>query len=577
MKQAQRYIDNVIKGRELVCEFVKLSVERHLADLQKQGTNGFKFYFSEKQASRALDFFRVLRHTKGALGGKPFNLQDNQAFILAMLFGWRRKDGDTRRFTQAYIEEARKGGKSELAAGIEIYTGFFEGEEGAEVYTAATTRDQAGMVFRAAKKMCKYLKNDSKGLNKQIEVLANSVNFHPTDSFIQKVSADAGTLDGLNPHCAVIDEYHAHKNDSVKGVMQTGMGSRESPLLLIITTAGFEKEFPCFKVERANAVAVLKGDRNQDNLFAIIFTQDEGEIEKIMSLDPEKPQDAREILRLARKSNPNLGSTPTEAYILEQVKDAQNKGSSTRVQVLTKNFNCWLDAPKVWVPEEQIKAVMRPVDLSEFEGRLVFLGLDLAATTDLTSLCIFSPGDEEQESISKNLFWLPEDTVKKRNEIAPYQEWVEQGHILTTPGNIVDYGAVKRVVYELQEKCQIHGIGYDEWNAWETTAEFAANGLNMQKVLPRFGWQSNPTKRIEMMILAKEITLDANPVLLWNFRNIALDYDSQDNVKPNKQKSTEKIDGVAAMVDAVFVWLQYLGTPQTGSYLFSDETELITI
>lgn len=577
MKQVQRYIDNVIKGRELVCEFVRLSVERHLADLEKQSDEAFKFYFSEKQASRALNFFRALRHTKGALGGKPFNLQDNQAFILAMLFGWRRKEGDTRRFTQAYIEEARKGGKSELAAGIEIYTGFFEGEEGAEVYTAATTRDQAGMVFRAAKKMCKYLKSDSKGLNKQIEVQANSVNFHPTDSFIQKVSADAGTLDGLNPHCAVIDEYHAHKTDSVKGVMQTGMGSRESPLLLIITTAGFEKEFPCFKVERANAVAVLKGDRNQDNLFAVIFTQDAGEIETIMSLDPEKPQDAREILRLARKSNPNLGSTPTEAYILEQVKDAQNKGSSTRVQVLTKNFNCWLDAPKVWIPEEQIKAVMRPVALSEFEGRLVFLGLDLAATTDLTSLCIFSPGDEEREAISKNLFWLPEDTVKKRNEVAPYQEWVEQGYILTTPGNIVDYGAIKRVIYELQEKCQIHGIGYDEWNAWETTAELAGNGLNMQKVLPRFGWQSNPTKRIEMMVLAKEITLDANPVLLWNFRNIALDYDSQDNVKPNKQKSAEKIDGVAAMVDAIFVWLQYLGTPQAGSYLFNDETELITI
>lgn len=551
-------------------------MERHLADLERQKDPAFAFEFSEKQATRALNFFSSLRHTKGALGGKPFNLQDNQAFILACLFGWRRKSGG-RRFTQAYIEEARKGGKSELAAGIEIYTGFFEGEEGAEVYTAATTRDQAGMVFQAVKKMCKFLRSDSKKLASDIRIGSQTVNYYPTDSRIQKVSADADTLDGLSPHCAVVDEYHAHKNDLVKGAMQTGQGERRSPLLLIITTAGFQKEYPCYKVERANAVSVLKGERRQENLFAIIFTQDEGEIEAIMSLDPEHPEQAREILRLAKKSNPNLGSTPTESYILEQVKDAQNKGSSTRVQVLTKNFNCWLDAPKVWIPEEQLKAVMRPIDLSEFHGRLVFLGLDLAATTDLTSLCIFSPGDDGQPAISKNLFWLPEDTVRKRNEIAPYADWVEQGHILTTPGNIVDYGAVKRVIYELQENCQIYGVGYDEWNAWETTAELAGNGLNMQKVLPRFGWQSNPTKRIEMMVLAKDIEMDSNPVLLWNFRNIALDYDSQDNVKPNKQKSAEKIDGVAAMVDAVFVWLQYLGNPQTGSYLFDEETELITV
>ncbi len=576
MKQVQRYIDNVTSGKELVCEYTRLAVQRHLNDLKRQD-DAFGFVFSEKEAQKVLTFFRLLRHTKGALGGKPFNLQDNQAFILAVLFGWRRKGSGYRRFTQGYVEEARKGGKSELAAGIEIYTGFFENEEGAEVYTAATTRDQANMVFRAAKKMAAYLKRDSAMLAKELDVRANSINFRRTDSFIQKVSADAGTLDGLNPHCAVVDEYHAHKNDQIKGVMQTGMGSRENPLLLIITTAGFEKEAPCFRVERTNAVAVLKGERRQDNLFAVIFTQDEGEIETIMSLNPEDPAQARQILKLARKSNPNLGSTPTESYLLEQVKDAQNKGSSTRVQVLTKNFNCWLDAPEVWIPEEDLKAVMRPIDLSEFYGRMVFLGLDLAATTDLTALCIFVPGDEHQKAICKVLYWLPEETVKRRNDVAPYWDWVSGGFIQTTEGNIVDYAAVKAAVYNLQEHCQIQNMGYDEWNAWETTAELTGNGIPMEKVLPRFGYQSNPTKRIEMMVLARTIEIDSNPVLLWNFRNIVLDRDSQDNVKPNKQKSAEKIDGVAAMVDALYVYLQYIGTAGQGSYLFDENTELITL
>lgn len=580
MKQAQRYIDNVISGNELVCEYTSLAVERHISDLKRHGKKDFGFEFSENQANRALSFFRLLRHTKGALGGKHFNLQDNQAFIVAMLFGWRRKESGYRRFTQGYIEEARKGGKSELAAGIEIYTAAFENEEGAEVYTAATTRDQAGMVFRAAKKMASYLRRDSPVMSKEITVLANSVNFSRTDSFIQKVSADAGTLDGLNPHCAVIDEYHAHKNDLIKGVMQTGMGSRENPLLLIITTAGFEKEAPCFRVERANAVAVLKGERRQDNLFSIIFTQDEGEIEKIMSLDPEKPDEARQILKLARKSNPNLGSTPTEAYLLEQVKDAQNKGSSTRVQVLTKNFNCWLDAPEVWIPEEQIKAVMRPIDISEFYGRVVFLGLDLAATNDLTALAIFSPATDELPAICKVLFWLPEKTVEKRNDVAPYREWMEQGYMQITTGRLgesVDNSVIRRQIEELQGVCTIQNIGYDQWNAWEMMGELKDSGYPMEPVKPSFLYQSNPTKRIEEMTLAMEWELDANPILLWNFRNIVLDRNDSDSIKPNKRKSSEKIDGVAAMVDAIYVWLQTISQPSGGSYLFNEDTELLTI
>lgn len=578
MKQARQYIDNVLSGKEEVCELTHLAINRHLNDLNKREIPEYEFYFDEKEAGKAIGFFRILRHTSGKEGGKHFNLQGNQAFILALLFGWRRKDNGKRRFTQAYMEMARKAGKSELAAGIEIYTGFFENEEGAQVYTAATTRDQANMVFRAAKKLCRYLKADSKRVRSDIQILANSITYDPTDSFIQKVSADAGTLDGLNPHCAVIDEYHAHKTDEVKGVMQTGMGSRENPLLVIITTAGFEKQNPCFAVERTNAVQVLKGERRQENLFAIVFTQDEGEIEKIMSLDPEHPTESKEILRLARKSNPNLGSTPTETYLLQQVKDAQNKGASTRVQVLTKNFNVWLDAPKVWIPEEEIKAVMRPIALEEFYGRTVFCGIDLAATNDLTALAIYAPEENGLPSICKVLYWLPEATIAKRNDVAPYRDWVESGYIQTTPGTIVDYSALKSAVYDLQQNCQpLHSIGYDKWNAWQTIAEFVENGIEVAEVMPYYSYQSNPTKHIEKMISAGWTQLDENPVLLWNFRNIALDFDSQDNIKPNKKKSSEKIDGVAAMVDALYVYLQTIAQPSSGSYLFDESTELITI
>jgi phage terminase large subunit-like protein len=560
LKQYERYIKNVKSGGELVCELTRLAVDRHLSDLQKPD---FPFYFDEGEADKVLKFFSVLRHTSGSLGGKPFNLQDNQAFLLAMLFGWRRKENGKRRFTQAYFEMARKAGKSEFAAGVQIYTGFFEGEEGAQVYTAATTREQANMVFRAVKKMCRYLKADSKTVSKQIDVMANSVVFHPTDSFIQKVSADAGTLDGLNPHNATIDEYHAHKTDEIKGVMQTGMGSRDNPLLLIITTAGFEKEAPCYRVERANAISVLKGERKQDNLFTAIFTLDDG--------DDWKDE------RIWKKANPNLGSTPSVQYLREQVQDAINKGSSTMVQVLTKNFNLWLDAPKVWIPEEDVKAVMRPIDISEFYGREVFLGLDLAATTDLTALAIFAPGDENAPAICKVLYWLPEETVAKRNDVAPYRDWSEGGYINLTEGNIVDYGAVLKTILHIQENCQIHSIGHDQWNAWDMSAKLTNEyGVVMTPVLPRYTYLSNPTKECEKMVISKGVELDENPVLRWNFRNTALQM-KDDNVMLSKDRSSEKIDGVAAFVNSLYVWLQTISQPSGGSYLFNENTELLTI
>lgn len=564
-------------GGELVCELTRLAVERHLADLEK---TEFPFYFDEYEADRAVGFLGILRHPSGGKGiaGERFKIQDNQAFITAMLFGWREKDTGQRRFKKCYLEVSRKWGKSLYAAFVELYVAYLEGQKGGAVLSAATTRKQAEEVFNAAVEMVGALRRDSVAARKDIRApMANSINILSTGCRIIRVSAEAGDIEGKNPVCATVDEYHAHPTDMVLELVVSGMGTWDAPMLFIITTAGYQKEFPCYRVERPNAVEVLRGNRTDNELFAIIYGHDTDDADGVLEFDPDIPEQAREILKLAKKSNPNLGSTPTEKFILNRVRDARNKGGSTRVGVLVKNFNCWVDAPKVWIPEENIKAVMRPIDISEFYGRDVFLGLDLAATTDLTALAIFAPGDGDRKAICKVLYWLPEETVSRRNDVAPYREWADGGYIRLTAGNIVDYSAVKSAVYDLQEKCRVVSIGYDEWNAWETTAELSANGITMEKVLPRFAWQSNPTKRIEMMVMSGDIELDDNPILRWNFRNIHLDRDSQDNIKPNKQKSGEKIDGIAAMVDALYVYLQSISQPVSGSYLFDEETELITI
>ncbi len=549
----------MLSGREVCCEFVKLAVKRHLEDLEASKDPAFPFVFSEQQANRALKFVSMLRHTEGKLAGQFFNLQPNQAFSIAMLYGWRNRETGYRRFTQAYIEMARKGGKSQFAAALEIYGAGFEGEEGAQVFTAATTADQAGIVFRAAKKMCRYLKKDSPAMDKVIDIFAHSIVFKNTDSYIQKVSADHGTLDGLNPYYAVIDEYHAHKTDLVKGVMQTGMGSRECPMLIIITTAGFDKESPCFKIERANAAAVLKGERKQDNLFAIIYTLDEGD-------DWQDPA-------VWRKANPNLGSTPNEQYLRDQVTDAINKGTSTRVQVLTKNFNCWLDTPKIWIPEENIKAVMQPLRLEDYQGRPCHLGIDLAATSDVTAMAMFFPPYMGDKAALFLTFWLPEDTIEKRKDDTNYLDWVINGHIIKTPGNIADYNFMKNEILQRSQVHRIGSIGFDQWNAYQMATELTDAGFEMKQCRQSYGNLSEPLKWLEKTILAGEIEIAENPVLLWMFRNIVLDYDANDNIKPNKAKSANKIDGVSASAMSIFAWLTQ--PAPVSSYLL--DSDLLTM
>jgi phage terminase large subunit-like protein len=555
LKQADRYIKNVLSGKEVACEFVKLACRRHLADLEASKTDAFPFVYSAHQAQRVLNFFRLLRHTEGKLGGQPFNLQDNQAFALAMIFGWRQKSDGNRRFTQVYIEMARKGGKSQLGAGIELYCAGCEGEEGAQVYTAATTGDQAGIVFRAAKKMARYLQRDSPQMKSAIDIMAHSIIFKTTDSFIQKVSADHGTLDGLNPHCAVIDEYHAHKTDQVKGVMQTGMGSRDNPLLMIITTAGFDKEAPCFKVERRNAAGVLTGERKQENLWAAIYTLD--------------PDDDWRDPKVWRKANPNLGSTPTEKYLHDQVQDAINKGTTTRVQVLTKNFNVWMDTPKIWIPEEDIKAVMRPLVLSEYEGRPCFVANDLAATVDITASARFFPPHGNKKAALFLKFWLSERGVERRKEDSNYRQWIDEGWMTVTPGNITDYAFLRKDVNEFAQNHSVGCVSYDPWNGYQLSTEFTGDGFETLLCRQSYAHMSEALRWIEQRILADEIDIDHNPVLLWMFRNIVLDYDSGDRIKPNKEKSADKIDGVSAAAMAVFSWMT--APPVVSSYLLDPE------
>jgi phage terminase large subunit-like protein len=577
LEQFYKYIDNVLSGQELVSETTKLTVLRHLNDLERSKGEDYPFYFDEKEAAKAIAFLRALRHPSGdhGIAGKRFNVQDNQAFITGCLFGWRDKETKLRRFTEVYFEVPRKWGKSLYAAFVQIYVGFYEGVKGAGVFTAATTRDQADEVFRAAQSLCRYLIQDSATAKKHIRVLANSIIDLKSECFIQKVSADAGNLDGKNPVCVVLDEKHAHKNDLVREVMVSGQATWKCPMLFTITTAGFNKEGPCFKVDRPNAIGVLKGERKDEHLFAMIFCHDTDDADGILNLDPDDPEQAKEILRLAKKSNPNLGSTPDHKFILGRVREARNKGGSARVGVLTKNFNCWLDTPEIWIPEETVKAAMRPMTLEEFKGRPCYVGIDLAATKDITAAAFFFPAYGEMPAAIITRFWLPEETVKKRQEDTNYLDWVHSGHIVTTPGNVADYQHIRNYLNEAHGVVNIQAVTIDQWNSVQISTDIQGDGFTIQLCRQSYGNLSEPSKWLEKAVLQGNVELNDNPVLLWMFRNVVLDYDANDNIKPNKEKSADKIDGVAASVMAIFGWLT---KPQEQtSYLLSEDSDVLII
>jgi phage terminase large subunit-like protein len=559
LEACDRYIKGVMSGEVVACSFVKKAVQRHVADLEKKD---WPYVFDVGMAKLAVGFFKLLRHTKGEHGGKHFGLLDSQVFILSVLFGWRRKADNKRRFRKAYIEMARKNGKSELAAGILLYLLIMDSEQVGENYSAATTRDQARIVFKSAKIMAEYLRKDHEGMARDIQILAHSIVYRPTGGHIQALSAEADTLDGLNPHGAVVDEYHEHKTNDVLGVIQTGTGSRAQPLIVVITTAGFNQAGPCYTEERKVAVEVLEGTTFEETLFAIVFTIDEGDGWD----DPE----------VWAKANPHLGVTPLVQYMESALKEAKNKGGRYITHFMTKNLNVWTDAPEVWIPDENWRTNDVKFDLESLEGRFCFGGLDLASVSDITSLCLLFPGAGPD---GRNVFlwrnWLPSETVEKRSGRVNYGLWEQQEWLDTTPGNVTDYDYIRIVMREQMERFNIHTIFYDRYNSHDIIPRLLDDGLPMQPFGQGFLSMSTPSKEFERMVLSSECAFGGNPVARWSNGNVVLSRDASGNIKPDKGKSSEKIDPIVSAVMAVGAWLTHRGSRVGASYLFEDDLIMI--
>jgi phage terminase large subunit-like protein len=525
VNSAEQYILDVKSGKQVVCLYVKLAIDRHLNDLKRKD-----IYFDVKAGEKAMKFFSFLKHSKGAeFAGKEFILSPWQAFIVYSLFGWKYPDG-TRRFSFSYTEVAKKNGKSTLAAGIGLYMLVADGEQGAEVYSAATIRDQAKIVFDEAKRMVQK----SPDLAEIVTVFAHNLHISDTFSKFEAISSDQSTFEGKNPSCAIVDEYHAHKDDLLLNNIKAATVARRQSLVWIITTAGYSLESPCYRFRKI-CIDILEGKIHDDSLFAIIFSLDENDDWKDRSVWV--------------KANPNLGIAVFEDKLVKEFQQAVNSTSS-EVGFKTKNLNYWVGSASTWISDEKWNQCnLGPLNYNK--GFDVWCGLDLASVSDLA--CFGGIWDENKIKQWKPTFYMPEISALERmkKDKANYYEWVNDGFVKMTSGDTIDYDVIYDDIIAFSKEVRIKSLCYDPWNATQIVIRLQEAGINVVPYPQRVSHMNVPCKTLEKWVIDRTFNHGGNPVMRWMNGNVWVKPDANDNIMINKGKSTGRVDGMVALVMAI--------------------------
>ena len=492
------------------------------------------FYFDERAAEGAVRFFeRVLLHTKGEWAGRPFALQPWQRDdVIRPLFGWKRRIDGRRRYRYAYLSWPRKNGKSTLASGLALQLLMADGEGGAEVYSAASDRAQAGIVFDQAKAFVQ----ESRLLREAgAKVYKNEIH-SPSHSRYKVLSADAFTKHGLNPHGVVFDELHAQPDRELFDVLRTGMGARRQPLFVMITTAGYDMQSICG--EQYEYARQVREGTVIDPSYFVHITEAEREDDWT---DP----------AVWRKANPSLGVTVSEEFLAGECKRAlaspasQNAFRQLYLNQWTSQESRWLDMG-AWMA----CAAAAP----DLTGRICYVGLDLASVGDVAAaVALFPPEEEGEPWWVLCRFYVPGDNLIERGQKnrAPYDTWRREGWLTVTDGNVIDYARIEVDVTAWAAQYQVRQVGMDPWNAQQMSQNLTAVGLEVWAVRQTFAGLSAATKELERLVLGGQVGHGGNPVLRWMVDNVTVQRDANANIKPDKRKSRNKIDGVVALVNAL--------------------------
>lgn len=490
-------------------------------------------HYDKAKADRAVTFINNLSHTKGKWAGKRFDLLPWQEQIVRDLFGIVKEDGN-RQFLTAYIEIPKKNGKSELAAAIALYLLYADNEASAEVYGAACDRNQASIVFDVAKQMVQM----SRPLVKRSKIMGATkriVNYSNA-GFYQVLSAETGTKHGLNVSGLVFDEIHAQPNRHLYDVLTKGSGdAREQPLFFIITTAGTDRNSICYELH-TKALDILNGRKKDTSFYPVVYG---------LSDEDDWNDEAN-----WRRANPSLGHTIGIDRVREAYQQALDNPAEENVFKQLR-LNMWTSSSVAWIPEHVYAKGNDPIQYESLKGRSCYAGLDLSSTSDITAfVLVFPPRFEEENYIVLPYFWLPEDTLELRcrRDHVLYDVWERQGYIKTTEGNVVHYGFIEKFIEDLSEIYHIKEIAYDRWNATQMVQNLEGMGLTMVPFGQGYKDMSPPSKELYKLMMEGKIQHGGHPVLKWMGQNVVMRQDPAGNIKPDKEKSVEKIDGIVALI-----------------------------
>lgn len=535
-KKLIEYSESVLNGDIVACQKHKWACHRFLFDLEREGTEEFPFVFDEERGQHFLDWMRLFKHRIGVLAGQRIKPHIIQKFVFGNIYGWIHKDTNLRRFNKGYWQVGRKNAKSQSLGCVASYEASAFGEPYAEVYTAGVKKEQSRLVWNETLEMIM----NNPDLRDRFKAAYGVITHLNSGSTITPMSRDdRKDGDGSSPQCGIIDEYHAHDTSEFYDILDSGMGARLQPLLMIITTAGFDLNKPCYRVEYRYVSRILDPDDPVDNerYFVMINELDKDDDIK----DPKNWEKANPILCSYKEGR---------EYIESQLRVALDVPERMRT-FITKNMNVWIDAKEGGYMEMNRwkKGVTDRFDLKRYP---VWVGMDLSTTTDLTSLGFVYKLENGKYVVEQHSF-MPEDRLQERmnTDNVPFDLWREQGHLTTTPGSVVDYSFVEQYLIDLlEEGYKIQEINYDKWNASHLSQRLENHGFTVVEIPQSIRQLSAPTKEFRREVYGGNVLHFDDPLLSWAISNAVQRQDAQENIMLDKARSTERIDPISAVINA---------------------------
>lgn len=530
LKLWEVYIKNVKNNKTLACKCMRKAIERF-----EKLANREDIYFDAECVDEAISFISNIKHFLGKSAGKYFILEPWQGFILACILGLKWRKNGYRVCKECYTQVSRKAGKDAFMAALALYMMIVDGEASPEIACLANSRDQARILFD-------YVTNFSKSLDPKgaaVKSYRNYVKMPANNGMVKVFSADASVLDGLNVSMGVLDEYHEAKDRKLYDVIKSSMGMRTQPLMVVITTAGFNLESPCYDMYKLG-IEVLNGVKEDDTFFPFIFQLDE--------------DDDIEDERNWVKCQPNLDVTVTRDFMRGELVKMKND-STAEVGIKTKTFNMWCTSSIVWIKPEVVVDNMEGLRLEDYIGYTGVVGVDLGAVNDLTAVSLMIPTLEKK--VFFNWSFLPEETYKDHPLKELFNKFIKEGSLIITPGNVTDYDYIANKIREINDIIPVTDVYYDKWNATQWAITMTEMGFNMSEFSQAIGNYNSATKEFERLMLTKELVIDKSSNFLWQMTCVSLKVDANGNAKPQKtQWKTQKIDNIISCTTALGGWLK---------------------